>query len=616
VALAPRVSPPEIDYTEAMAPLSSSHPAITAITGSGLSEQPGFGDERRSSGMGLVHTESFAHPHHGQLGTHVAVHDRQQVEFRINYDLGIDTGPQMYRVDAYLFVSKNIGVNATNYSRDQFYGDVTALMRLDAPSMPLERLANRDQADSPLGRLVLLLDRFRTEPRPPPSKPATVQVKLYAYLFTEAIWNERQRLMRLLRDTLREPAGGGSRGAFEQELVHGLGRIRRALGAFRRVRAELAPFEELCHRSLPEALRMADEYMSLFLEEQLAEMVWLLDGEPRLLDGSCFAARMRLLASELAWEESRYRRDVGYLTMADPKPDQGEYFTYRGSVLKKTVHQALYLDARQTVSDTFLRNAVAAVGAALAAIWAFAAQLPTTFSGLSSNTQLFVFASAVIAYVTKDRIKSLSSDYLAKRLKRFDHTSWLGGSSLSAVGLGMLRARLRESMRFLRHDDVPDDVVKLRLQRRTVLHTQGTQEEVIHYRKELVVDATERQSEPFPPGYWVRDILRLNVRHFLVRLDDPVDQVIYFDRQRLGFRTAEMAKVYHLNVVLDLHWENGHGESLRRLEHLRIVLNKEGIVRVEHVGKVRPVATKRPSRSFKLPIRLRSTKKPTAPPSP
>ncbi len=111
------------------------------------------------------------------------------------------------------------------------------------------------------------------------------------------------------------------------------------------------------------------------------------------------------------------------------------------------VQQALYLDTRKAQGDTFIRNGVGAAGAAVAAIWALATQLPATVANLPINAKLTFFALAVVAYVTKDRIKALTNEYLVPKLRSFDFVSRIKSGALTAIGLGMLDTRLKEAMR-------------------------------------------------------------------------------------------------------------------------------------------------------------------------
>lgn len=237
-----------------------------------------------------------------------------------------------------------------------------------------------------------------------------------------------------------------------------------------------------------------------------------------------------------------------------------------------------------------MRNAVGAVAAALAAIWALATQLPGQVGGIPGPAQVLVFGSAVLAYVLKDRIKAVTSEYLLRKIRRHDHVARLHGDALDDLGLGALRAQVTEAVRFLAPTEVPDAIRRLRVARRTVRHAEAGPEEVIHYRKRVAVGAAGNGGAP-SDSYRVRDILRINVRHFLTRLDDPLDHVRYFDPDRGSFAEAELPKVYHLNLVLRVRREDPDGTRHERREHLRVVLDKTGIVRVVTVGAEGPIVT-------------------------
>jgi hypothetical protein len=515
------------------------------------------------------------------VGTQVELHDTEQLEIRFDYAMGGGVGKHSYDMDAFLFVPRNVGLNRKNYTRDEFYADVTPYMRLDADVLPLVQLADASAPLSPLHRLWEAVAAFRTGGRPPPSQPLVVPVKLYAYLLTEAVKEEARSIRRRFRRHM--PGSAESAAELLAQVRAMLERARAALLAYRRLRTAFWPYEPVCHTALVDAMRNADEYMSLFLEERLAELVQSTEEFPALHDGSGVATRLRLLVAGLADDEARHRLKYGYLRLTSVDPRDGEYFTYYLSHLKKSVHNALYLETRAIeADDVYLRNAVAALGAALAAVWAFATRLPDTLAGMSASAKLLVIAGVVVAYVMKDRIKAVTNEYLTRRLRKFDHKSWLHGPSMAVLGLGMVRIRVREAMRFLKMDETPARVVEVRRARRTVRRAEPFGEEVIHYRKRIsmVVD----DSGEMPPGYWLRDILRLNLRHFRVRLDEPIDRQAYYHARRGAFDVAALPKVYHLNLVLVVHRIGSSGSAREHLEHLRVVLDKQRIVRVERVS--------------------------------
>ena len=513
------------------------------------------------------------------LATSAEQHDHEQIELSFDYALGSDPGDYTYRMDAYLFVPRNVGVNRNNYSKAEFYSDVTPFMRLHADPLPLEVLADPRAPASPLSQLQTAAQAF-ADGGTPASQPLVVVVKMYAYLFAEAVKRESREVRRRVRVHARGDAATARE--IEDGFAAMLERIARALWAFRRVRTLMWPFEPVCHQALVTAMRAADEYMSLFIDERLALMVMNASERKNLRDDSGLVTRLRLRAAGLSHAEARHRRKYGFLHVRSTEGREAEYFAYYSSYLKKSVQNALYVETRRfEADDTYLRHMVAAAGAALAAAWAFATRVPDKLAEFSSAQKFALVMAFVLAYVLKDRIKAFFNEVLVRRLRKFDHKAWLRGPAMEALGLGRLKLRVREAMRFLRHDQAPPDVLAQRLAHRTVRHAEVFGEEVIHYRKEIRFEAEAEDEEA--AGFWLHDIMRLNVRHFLVRLDDPVDRLPHYRDDRRSFEWAELHKVYHLNLVMRVSREGPDRSTEERLEHLRVVLDKERIVRIEPV---------------------------------
>lgn len=513
------------------------------------------------------------------LATSAEQHDHEQLEFRFDYALGSDPGDYTYRMDAYLFVPRNVGVNRNNYSKGEFYSDVTPYMRLHADPLPLEVLGDPSAVQSPLSQLQAAAQSF-ADGGTPASQPLVVVVKLYAYLFAEAVKGEARELRRRLRAHARGDAASARE--IEDGFAAMLERTGRALWAFRRVRTLMWPYEPVCHQALVTAMRVADEYMSLFIDERLSLLVLGASERKNLRDDSGLVTRLRLRAAALSDAEARHRRKYGFLHMRSTEGREAEYFAYYASYLKKSVQNALYVETRRfEADDTYLRHAVAAAGAALAAAWAFATRVPDRLAEISSAQKFALIMGFVLAYVLKDRIKAFFNEVLVQRLRKFDHKAWLRGPAMEALGLGRLKLRVREAMRFLRHDQTPPAVLAQRLARRTVRHAEVFGEEVIHYRKEIRFSAEVEDAAP--AGFWLHDIMRLNVRHFLVRLDDPVDRLPHYRDDTRSFEWAELHKVYHLNLVMRVSRTAPDRSTEERIEHLRVVLDKQGIVRIDPI---------------------------------
>src|SRR5262245_3372400 len=95
------------------------------------------------------------------VGVQFELHDHEQLEITFLHAISNDAEAQIFEADTYFFVPRNVGLNASNYSKQQFYGDVTPLIRLDAVPLPLRDLADPRFPGSPLRRLADALDGFR-----------------------------------------------------------------------------------------------------------------------------------------------------------------------------------------------------------------------------------------------------------------------------------------------------------------------------------------------------------------------------------------------------------------------------------------------------------------------
>jgi hypothetical protein len=216
------------------------------------------------------------------------------------------------------------------------------------------------------------------------------------------------------------------------------------------------------------------------------------------------------------------------------------------------------------------------VAAGLAATWALVAQLPAQLRDLSPTAQTIVLAAPVVAYMAKDRIKELSREWLTARLRTFDHVNALRAESLRESGLGTLEGIVKEKARFCRLSDAPAEVISARAASRAVHRMELEEEHILAYTRRLEWKESGA-SQPLAEGYAVRQIVRLNLRELLGRLDEPRHELPHYDGADARFTLGYLPKVYHLNVVARLD----SSESKPLFHRNRVVLNKEGILRLE-----------------------------------
>jgi hypothetical protein len=105
-------------------------------------------------------------------------------------------------------------------------------------------------------------------------------------------------------------------------------------------------------------------------------------------------------------------------------------------------------------------------------------------------------------------------------------------------------------------------------------------ERVLHYVKDITLSRRTRILGRYPLRA-VHDILRLNIDACLPRLGEPTRQLSVLDDD-LKVRNVQFAKVYYLDVAL-AYSRQAHGgvEVDRALDYFRLVLDKNGLIRVE-----------------------------------
>ena len=153
------------------------------------------------------------------------------------------------------------------------------------------------------------------------------------------------------------------------------------------------------------------------------------------------------------------------------------------------------------------------------------------------------------------------------------------GDNLLQVGFGAFTGRAKERFEFLEDEAVPEEIKKIRLKERTVSGLTIENENVVHYQRALKFSSAKSQA--VPDRYGVQERFRLNSKWLLAGLDDPTENIRYFDSRTGRFREKEMPRVYHLNLVVVQQREDGKDSKFRKL---RLIVNQKGVVRIEPVS--------------------------------
>jgi hypothetical protein len=502
----------------------------------------------------------------------VATRDRRTLELRQLYRVPHERDAERtYETRFYLYFPRSFGISAQTWSADAFYRDAHTYMRLHAPLLRLRDFANLEHPENPAGILRRELPRLLAD-----SPPTALALDTLAKTLGAELVDAVTLATRAIADRIRGADIADSKVALVQDVQACCADVLRAAGALRRVRAKARAYRTVAPPTLMPSLAFAEEYASAVIDERLAELARVIDATAALRDGSGAALHMRLAVARAAEVVHRRRREQGFPIPAGRGGASPEYFTYRLGVLKKEMQRALYVDTRANRADPFFRNSAAMVAAGLAATWATLAQIPLLQGGLSPTQSVFLFSSVVGAYVLKDRIKEWTRVALTQKLLRWDHNEELVGDALSCAGLGRIEGRASEQVRWLKEDEIPRPIAAVRQSHRTVRGV-AEHEHVLCYHRRVLFDGGDT---PVPEGFGVQELFRLSLDEVLKRLDDPVDEVAYYDPATGAFEQAQMPKVYHLNVVAEL---TDVDSGQRFLTRHRVVVNQQGVVHIDRV---------------------------------
>jgi len=502
----------------------------------------------------------------------VAARDRRTLElrqlFRVPHVRDVE---RTYETRVFLYFPRSFGITPSTWTPMEFYRDAHTFMRLHAPMLRLRDFANLEHSENPAAILRRELPRLLEE-TPPTSEALDTLAKTLGAELVDAV----TQTARGIKTRLHEADVADNKTILIRDIEDCCSDVLRALGALRRVRAKARAYRTVAPPTLLPSLAFAEEYASAVIDERLAELARAIDATAALRDGTGAALRMRLAVARAAESVHRRRREQGFPIPSGPSGASPEYFTYRLGLLKKEMQRALYVDTRADRADPFVRNSAAMVAAGLAATWATLAQIPFLQGGLSPTESVALFGSVVGAYVLKDRIKEWTRAVLTEKLLRWDHNEELLGDALSCAGLGRIEGRVSEQVRWLRGEDIPRHIAALRQSVRTVRGVSEF-EHVLRYHRRVVFDGGDT---PVPDGFGVQELFRLSLDELLKRLDDPVDEVAYYDPQTGAFEQAQMPKVYHLNVVTETIDADTGTQQLGRF---RVVVNQQGIVHIDRV---------------------------------
>jgi hypothetical protein len=506
--------------------------------------------------------ETQPRPTEELIESRIGVHDSNHFEVKLDYCLDSTRARSDYKVECYLFVPRSLGINRHSYPRDQFYSDVQGYIRFKTPVIGLRTLADAADPLSPLAIIDSSVDTLRQDPSNLELRRRLGhELRMFGCIARGQLRDRTVVVRQALSELPKNPGGVERVRTLVQRFSSDLTVL---LGAWRARRVDFNSGE--LPASACDTYAATDEYLSQLVEHRLTQLVAELDGHEALAD-----VRARLCEELLA--ERSYRKSSGYLGADDR---DSEAYVYRRSVLKKLVNSVLWLEISKQKDGAALGNVAAAIAAGAAMAFALIAALWGSRMGYVSDTWGFVLAGT-ITYMFKDRIKEWLRGFFSSQTGR-----WMAdyATEIRDPVSGREIGRCRESFHYVSKRELPTPVWTLRhAQTKSEIEIEARPEVVIKYERDVRLNSASLIERLHLADYEINDIMRFSVTQFLIRADDPIAKLPFYEPERDEVVRREFAKTYHLNVIFVLR-SIGAPAIYQRI---RVVFDKRGIRRLDRL---------------------------------
>lgn len=488
----------------------------------------------------------------GMIDETIRIRDLHQFEIKLHYPMSQESAVATYDLECYIFVPHSLGMHRENYSKARFYDDLQTHIRFKTPSVLLTRITG--EKGSPLARLKASVDPLQEGKNKASIDAFEYRLKLFCCIL--------QSSQRDFVSYIGESTNADDRERLVQQYLDSVATI---IESYRALRSRI--FLPVVQQRAKAIYTFGDEYFSLLVERNCYDLLRCLHVTGASEPHTSQRKIMDLIAQEVCYRESRQ-----YLSIPTDENDN-EQLIFRRNVLKKYMHNVLFLNTSTKHEGRVIEHGLFGVAAGISMLFAtLVLFLSQSFYG---PLTLPVFLALVIGYMFKDRIKELLRVYFSKKVSSvlFDHKTRIYSNLHQPIG------HCRESFDFIDEAKVPDRIMKIRDRDHiTEIESDWMSESVLRYRKRIrlssrAISTVYRDIET--DG--INDIMRFSVAAFTRRMGDPRKELFVLDED--SFRRVKAERVYHLNMILRYGGVDGV-----RYKRFRIVLNRRKIKRIETVS--------------------------------
>jgi hypothetical protein len=486
------------------------------------------------------------------VDTAIKIHDKFSFEIKWTYKLGAAKKSNIYAIDTYLFIPGSLDINKSTYKKETFYNDLKIYIRFKTPVYLLREISHGGK--SPLNKLKKSFKKMVSKNEVKSILNYEYNIKMFCCIFKSSI-----------RDHISHIRKNGIKTENLYLISNYIENVKKMLLSFRELR-EIIDVPKI-REEIFLIYMFADEYLSNISETYTTNLIELIENQKTK---NFDKIKNKLLTLSLA--EVKYRKDNKYKTIPQ-KEGTNEELLYRRSVLRKYMENKLFLDIHSVRHGKIMEQLLFGIAAGIAMV--FTTIIAFTAQSTFGNLTLPFFIILVVSYMFKDRIKELLRFYFSGRIKKlfFDHKVKIYDDKKKILG------HCKESFAFLKEKYISLGVLKIRNRKHiTEIENGWMKEKIILYRKRVKIFAKSFQK--IYPDYKidsVNDITRFSITHFLNKMDNPQTRILLSTGNKLQELSGD--RVYHLNMVINYNKDN-----YSFLKRFRIVLNKDGIKRIEKVS--------------------------------
>lgn len=486
-----------------------------------------------------------------------SLHFRDQWQFELKSDIFPHTSLEehIYKQEFYIFIPSALQVNRWTYTRENFYFDQTNFIRYKTPEMSVTELCDPLHSPSPLQRINVHLVENITE----------IDLKV--------IYDELKLMGNIIRSALRRDAANMIE-AIEKgsEKFHTVWKgvaseyhlLRSALNILKKRVQDI--------EKIAQPLNYVDEYISNTYNYYLIGVLEFLrhHGTNSLL--SIDQEIVNILNEEDSYRDANFEE-------LKKENISTEYVIYRRGLLNKFLLDALILSVNRFSTEQKWGQVIAAFAAFLAML-IFLMFFVWQGSFIVANSVAFIFISSVL-YILKDRMKEWVKNISFRQAFRWlsDYTT-----EIKSYNREHTIGKLKETFSFIEENVLPNEIVEMRNREfHEVLESFKRPESVIYYKKEAKI--RQKPAWMHSRRYGLNVISRFNIQKFMSKASSPFVPFTYLEKGTNRLATKELPKVYHLNIIMK---NSFIGEDLKpciEYRKYRLVVNKNGILRVEHLSK-------------------------------